>query len=92
MTPVQIITALRRYDEVLLASGIVPEKARHDIGCLSAQAALRHCRWMIPEAITLATAQHEDSVAKASRWMCFIQGVLWQAKLYTIDQLKDDNR
>jgi hypothetical protein len=29
---------------------------------------------------------------KAHRWLGFVQGVLWTQGIFTIDQLRDDNR
>jgi hypothetical protein len=34
----------------------------------------------------------EDKIEKAMRWLGFVQGVLWVCGVYTLEQLKADNR
>jgi hypothetical protein len=34
----------------------------------------------------------EDRLEKVNRWLGFIQGVLWAQSIYTIENLKEDNR
>lgn len=34
----------------------------------------------------------EDRREKAMRWLGFVQGALWQAGVFTIDELKNHNR
>jgi len=34
----------------------------------------------------------EDKIEKTMRWLGFVQGVLWVYGVYTLEQLKADNR
>ena len=92
MTPVQIIAALRKYDELLEATDVEASRWNTAITPLSRKDVLAHCRWMIPEAIRYAATQHESEVAKAMRWLCFIQGCLFTEGIMTIDEMREDNR
>lgn len=53
------------------------------------RAALAHLRTMFPKMVQFVS---EDKIEKAMRWLGFVQGVLWVCGVYTLDQLKADNR
>ena len=89
MTSEQIIKALDRYLAHYAQDGEIParfpsEEQMHSDPVLAVQ----HVLWMCHEAKKFAHA----SPAKAMRWLCFIQGVLWALEGFTIDEFKDDNR
>ena len=48
---------------------------------------LMHAAWMAEEMLRHLGGKHPDR-AKASRWIGFIQGVLWMTKDFTIDELR----
>lgn len=48
-----------------------------------------HVCWMLPEIPKLYAA---GKVEKAMRWLGFVQGVLWSCKLYSIQEMAEDNR
>ena len=48
-----------------------------------------HCKFMCDEAQRLVDA---GKVEKAMRWLGFLQGVLWESNLYTLDELKNHSR
>ncbi len=52
-------------------------------------AALGHIHWMCQEIPTIVAEGH---LAKAERWLCFVQGVLWMNGWGTIDGFREDNR
>lgn len=87
MTPEQIVTALDRYIE-FLAPQASPIRFPADDPRPSLLQQLNHIYWMALEARAFA----ESKPAKAMRWLCFIQGVLWREGGFTIAAFKDDNR
>jgi hypothetical protein len=46
-----------------------------------------HAAWMAEEMLRHLGGKHPDR-AKASRWIGFIQGVLWTTRTFTIDELR----
>ena len=96
MTPEQIVKALDRYlafyteGESVEAdeSKIHPQQFPSSEQNPTEEGAVQHALWMCHEAKKFAHA----SPAKAMRWLCFIQGVLWAADGWTIDEFKADNR
>ena len=74
------------YDELL--KDVVP--VRYDIGhCGIATKAdtFRHLKWMLTEMKTF----QETERTKSMRWLGFIQGVLWQMGIYSIEDVKNHN-
>lgn len=86
----QILKAVERYKGLLTRRG-VPSKRQNTASGIkpSETEKLAHIGWMC-EAIPAQVA--EGSVAKAERWLCFVQGILWSEGLATIDSMRDDNR
>lgn len=87
MTPEQVVAVVEKYEEelkrIVSAVRIEPEtKNPLDYPALS------HALWMCGEVKQLASTNME----KASRWLGFIQGVLWTLGVYSIAEMKDDNR
>lgn len=50
---------------------------------------LEHCQYMISE---IKTFLKQNRIEKSFRWLGFIQGCLWTAGIFSIDQIKDHNR
>ncbi len=89
MTGDQIVAATDRYDRELEKEEIPVAEHPHDIVCMMRRAALAHLRTMFPKMVQFVS---EDKIEKAMRWLGFVQGVLWVCGVYTLDQLKADNR
>jgi hypothetical protein len=87
MTPEQITKALDRYIEFLVPQAI-PVRFPADGTKPNLLQQLNHILWMADEAKGFAM----EKPAKAMRWLCFIQGVLWREGGFTIAEFKDDNR
>ena len=87
MTSEQTIEVLELYDRSL--SGFPALRASPKDRQPMPSESLAHARWMCQEAIALVRAGKAD---KANRWLGFIQGVLWSAGTFTIDQMKEHNR
>ncbi len=87
MTPEQVVTVVEKYElelkKVVSALRISPETKDP----LDAPA-LAHALWMCEQTKAYATTNME----KASRWLGFIQGVLWTKGVFSISDMKDDNR
>lgn len=89
MTGDQIVAATDRYDRELEKEEILVAEHPHDIICMMRRAALAHLRTMFPKMVQFVS---EDKIEKAMRWLGFVQGVLWVCGVYTLEQLKADNR
>lgn len=89
MTGDQIVIATDRYDRELEKEEIPVAEHPHDIICMMRRAALAHLRTMFPKMVQFVS---EDKIEKAMRWLGFVQGVLWVCGVYTLEQLKADNR
>ena len=89
MTGDQIVAATDKYDRELEKEEIPIAEHPHDIVCMMRRAALAHLRTMFPKMVQFVS---EDKIEKAMRWLGFVQGVLWVCGVYTLDQLKADNR
>ncbi len=89
MTGDQIVAATDRYDRELEKEEIPIAEHPHDIVCMMRRAALAHLRTMFPKMVQFVS---EDKIEKAMRWLGFVQGVLWVCGVYTLEQLKADNR
>jgi hypothetical protein len=50
---------------------------------------MRHLVWMCGQVIEFVNTQR---MAKANRWIGFIQGVMWSYGVMTIDQMRQHNK
>ena len=48
-----------------------------------------HCKFMCDEAARLADS---GEIEKSMRWLGFLQGVMWDSDMYTLDELKNHSR
>lgn len=88
MTPEQVIGVVEKYEQALKAKGVTAERADTD-KCGPPRSTLRsHVVWMCEQTKVIAP----ENMEKACRWLGFIQGVLWAHGIYSIDQMRDDNR
>lgn len=88
MTSDQIIKALDRYIAFFKARGVIPLRSVPDYKDPNPNVASSHAHWMCLETLQFVIVQP----AKAMRWLCFIQGVMWSHCGCTIEEFKDDNR
>lgn len=51
---------------------------------------VKHALWMVNDVLTRMEAGDMDE-GKANRWLGFIQGALWAAGLFTIDDMREHN-
>lgn len=93
MTPSQVRYAVVKYAGRLSAMGASPSRAPHDRTSLGVAARLCHALWMCNEIERMyAAGELEENTEKVMRWLGFVQGCLWSADVYTVDDMKDDNR
>lgn len=85
----KILEAAEYHSSFLSHIGVVPARADQDLLDPRNQQAFAHLLWMTGEVPHLVATGHE---AKAMRWVCFAQGVLWKAGLATVRSLKNVNR
>jgi hypothetical protein len=52
---------------------------------------LMHAAWMAEEMLRHLGGKQPDR-AKASRWIGFIQGILWMTRTFTIDELRQHTK
>ena len=79
MTKAKCLEVLDRYERML--SAIRPHKKDREM--------VEHLRSMIPRMREMLA---EDFLWKFMRWLGFMQGVLWQRKWFTLEDLKKHNR
>ena len=100
MTSQQVREALDIYEGSLTRFGAKPvridtsSRPRQQLG---QQEQANHLLWMCGEAkkfLDHVAGDKDDRgiIEKAMRWLGFIQGGLWSAGLFSIDQMKDHNR
>lgn len=85
MSPEKITQLMHLYTRTI---GLDPLRDTRDGHGKDRHAALQHVVWMCGEVIEFAKTQR---MAKASRWLGFIQGVLWTHGVMTIDQMRRHN-
>lgn len=84
MTKQQIKEVCQKYNDFLTNFGILESVREND-----KPESLRHIKWMVNE---IPKMLDEDKFEKANRWLGFVQGVFWSRQLFSIEELKDDNR
>lgn len=88
MTSAQILKALNRYIASFRANDWSPKRFTAEEANPTRNQAMEHAYWMAIETQDFVDAKP----AKAERWLCFIQGVMWSFYGSTIAEFKDDNR
>lgn len=86
MTNEQVETALAKYREKLSKY----ESKRFTLRAVFPSPAdvYAHAVWMCEHIPAILPESRE----KAMRWLGFVQGCLWVKGVFTIDEMKDDNR
>lgn len=94
MTPQQVRVALEKYATELEGLGVRPQRVNMEVTSPDILAQRSHLLWMCLEAKTFVADETPSaaSLEKAMRWLGFLQGALWSLGVYSIDQMKDDNR
>ena len=88
MTPEQVVAACEKYREAIQSRGYTAERAATDKKGPPRSAVYPHLVWMCEQTKVAAS----ENMEKACRWLGFIQGVLWSQGIYSIDEMRDDNR
>ncbi len=86
MNRTEILHVANFHCSFLAHTGIVPARAHHDLFAPTYEQALAHALWLLHEVPQLV---QEGRAKKATRWTCFVQGVLWDRGLTTTHVLKD---
>jgi hypothetical protein len=97
MTPEKIRQTIEKYKT--LFSKIPSAQHADDSLSVGNYQQLQHCKWMLnkmEEMLKQADNPYvydtEQVRGKFYRWLGFIQGVLWSQSVYSINDLKADNR
>ena len=89
MTRPQVVALLRVYQEHL--SGWEAARCPPEFdGVAGMGRMVKHAKWMIEEMLTKLEADQMDE-GKAFRWLGFVQGALWAAGIFTIDDMRTHN-
>lgn len=89
MTPEQVWKVIQKYRERFEALGISPQAFSHGELVRSPESTLEHCYGMLSQ---MEVFLKEGRMEKALCWLGFVQGCLWAQGLYSLDELKEDNR
>ena len=82
-------TVLSIYRQEFEERGIPKQEAQHDSFPPNDSEYLAHCHAMLDE---MDTFVEEEDMDKLFRWLGFVQGCLWSAEIFTIEELKEHNR
>lgn len=92
MTKQKIIKLMEDYQVALKDMGYKPiELTNYDskFSDIDKEIAVNQAYWMCQKIIMLV---NNDEIEKANRWLGFVQGVFWSANIYTINEMRDQNR
>ncbi|MDO8504946.1 MAG: hypothetical protein Q7S36_03805 [Candidatus Liptonbacteria bacterium] len=89
MSPEKVREAIAVYRKKFEELGIPPKSFPHDAVPLTDNEFLGHCHFMLDE---MEKFIEEGRMEKVFRWIGFIQGCLWRASTYTIEEMKNHNR
>ena len=91
MTPEHIRSVAQHYSEKFIDLGVPLVKHTPTPGvCPDTRQTQSHAHWMCLEIPGLL--ETDNGFEKANRWLGFVQGVLWVSGVYSIDDMRDDNR
>ena len=99
MTKEKVLEAIKGYRSRLHSKGLDSCDLPHDrymneeyglfMGSEVTMLGLSHCLGMLDQMERFVV---EDRMDKVFRWLGFVQGCLWMAGYYTLDELKNHNR
>jgi hypothetical protein len=89
----QIIQVCLWYEEALRRTRVKPEEVDKDLTPPGMEKAAKHIMWMLPKIREMVetSAGNESRVRKAERWLCFAQGIMWQAGYFSINEMREHN-
>lgn len=90
MAKESLLATAKRYLDYLTDNGIQPirmDVTRRASECTSGEIQ-RHLAWMCEHIEKLA---NQDEMEKANRWLGFVQGILFEMSVYTIEDLRSHN-
>ncbi len=89
MTPQKVLEVIGVYRKLFVGLGIKRIEYPHQELLENVELGLAHCHGMLDK---MEEFVREGRIDKASRWLGFIQGVLWAQKIYALEHLKHHNR
>lgn len=89
--PDKTSAALKVCRDKLALYGVAPHRAPafEVMPTLERTRMIQHCLWMCDEAQRYLD---NGKWAKGMRWLCFVQGVCWTQGIFSINDLRDQNR
>lgn len=88
MTKEKIIAVAEKYREYFVVNGVKNIKSIRNDTSGDFEDDLAHCHSMLDKIVEFALL---GKVKKAGRWLGFVQGVLWSAGVYTLEDLQIHN-
>jgi hypothetical protein len=88
MTEEQVLEVSDKYLDFIKKNKYVAKK-HSELECPKSDEAIEHSAWMLEQ---IPWFIKEGKIAKAMRWLCFVQGILWREGFTTIEEMKNDNR
>jgi hypothetical protein len=90
MTPEIVVKLADFYFAELVKSGAVPMKADETkyANTSSLNERLNHLAWACNYIKKLATEHGHEGVALAQQWLGFVQGALWDAGIFSIEEMR----
>lgn len=89
MDNTQILKISEKYATTLRGMGAKPQSCDTSLNVKPGDPCIYdHCLFMCEMIQKFALEEPE----KALRWVCFLQGVLWNSGLSSIDSMREDNR
>lgn len=85
----QIQNVINKYRAKLQKANLRPAQFPSEHLATDWHLQIKHCMWMLDRMEELLK---EDRLEKVNRWLGFVQGVLWTQSIYSIENLKEDNR
>lgn len=89
MTKKKVAKAIAAYRTMFEKTGVPKKKCPPDIFPQSDEDFLAHCHYMLDQMEAFLQA---GRIEKAGRWLGFVQGCLWRAKIATFEDSKNTNR
>lgn len=89
MTPHKVLEVIEVYREFFVKHNIGKIEWPHNELLEEERHGLEHCHGMLDKMVAFV---NEERMEKAFRWLGFIQGVLWAAKVYSLSDLMNHNR
>jgi hypothetical protein len=89
MNSEKVLEVVKIYRDNFKNKGVIKRAFSHKFRVKLREDALAHCHHMLDEIEEFAK---ENRMDKVFRWLGFVQGCLWFAGYYTIDEMKDHNR